>query len=66
MENVTDLVTDVQDKVDVVVGAASAGAAWATSKFEWWKGLPKLAKAGVFIGVFIGVALLLSSVQAIF
>jgi len=60
-----DIVTEVSDKVDVVVGAASAGAAWATSKFSWWKEQPKLVKAGVLIGVFLGVAVALSFLQAL-
>ena len=56
-----EIVTNVSDKADVAIGAASAGVAWVTTKFEWWKNSDsKLVKIGVPLGLFIAVALVLS------
>ena len=62
-----DLISDAGGKVEVAIGAASAGASWLTSKLDWWKNHPnKLVKVGVAVGVFIGVALTLSLITAPF
>ena len=62
-----DLLTDAGNKADVAIGAASAGASWFTSKLDWWKNHPnKLVKVGVAVGVFIGVALILTLINQAF
>lgn len=62
-----DLIPDVGGKVEVAIGAASAGAAWLTGKLDWWKNHPnKLVKAGVAVGTFVAVAIVLSLVNKIF
>lgn len=61
-----DLVTDIQDKVDIVKGAVATGAGWASDKVAQWKGIEsKWVRVGIFIGVFLAVAIVLSVVQGI-
>ena len=62
-----DLIPDVGDKVEVAIGAASAGAAFLADRLDWWKNHPnKLVRVGVAVGVFVSVALVLSLVNKIF
>ena len=62
-----DITGDIGGKVEVAIGAASACAAWLTGKLDWWKNHPnKLVKVGVAVGVFIGVALILTLINQAF
>lgn len=56
-----DLVTSVKDGLGTAEAVAGGAVAWLSARFEWWKNSDsKLVKIGVPLGLFIGVALLLS------
>ncbi|MCP4410201.1 MAG: hypothetical protein GY807_21150 [Gammaproteobacteria bacterium] len=59
-----DLLSDVGGKAETVIGAASVGVAWLSTKFKWWKDSDsKLVKIGVPLGLFICVMLILSALN---
>lgn len=64
--NMEDLLSDVGNKADVAVGAASAAGVWISTKLGWWKKQSKGVKVAVAVGGFLAIAITLSLITAPF
>lgn len=56
-----DFIGNANETIDAAKGAAAAGAAWVGDMFARWKGIEsKKMRALIAVGVFFGVAIVLS------
>ena len=65
--NMEDLLSDVGNKAELVIGAGSTAVTWIVTKMAAWKAIEsKPLKIAIAVGLFLAVAVTLSLITAPF